>query len=63
MAYGNKIGVPFVIFLGEDEIAQGKVTLKNMRTGEQETMLEDEARTKIIRFQGQDDAIAPIREA
>ena len=62
MAYGNKIGVPFVIFLGEDEIAQGKVTLKNMRTGEQETMLEDEARTKIIRFQGQDDAIAPIRE-
>ena len=63
MAYGNKIGVPFVIFLGEDEIAQGKVTLKNMRTGEQETMLKDEARTKIILFQGQDDAIAPIREA
>ena len=62
MAYGNKIGVPFVIFLGEDEIAQGKVTLKNMRTGEQETMLKDEARTKIILFQGQDDAIAPIRE-
>ena len=63
MAYANKIGVPFVIFLGEDEIVQNKVTLKNMRTGAQETLDKDEARTKIILFQGQDDAIAPITEA
>ena len=63
MTYANKIGVPFVIFLGEDEIVQNKVTLKNMRTGAQETLNKDEARAKIILFQGQDDAIAPITEA
>lgn len=34
MMYANKIGVPYVIVLGEDEIANGKLQLKNMETGE-----------------------------
>ncbi|MGE3465700.1 MAG: histidine--tRNA ligase [Pyrinomonadaceae bacterium] len=38
MKYANVIGVPFVGILGESEIAEGKVTLKNMKTGEQETI-------------------------
>jgi histidyl-tRNA synthetase len=35
IGYADKLGVPFVIFLGEDEIANGTVSLKNMKNGEQ----------------------------
>jgi len=35
IGYADKLGVPFVIFLGEDEIASGTVSLKDMRSGEQ----------------------------
>jgi len=37
MSYADKIGVPFVALLGEDEIAQDKLTIKDMRSGEQFT--------------------------
>ena len=43
MAYADKLGIPFVIFLGEDEIAQGKCSVKNMTTGEQQTVTSNEA--------------------
>lgn len=33
--YANKIGVPYVAIIGEDEIAKKKISLKNMGTGEQ----------------------------
>ena len=35
MNYADKIGVPYVIFLGDDEIAAGMVACKDMKTGEQ----------------------------
>ena len=35
MAYADKLGVPFAVLLGEDEIAEGLCSVKNMRTGEQ----------------------------
>ena len=35
MNYADKIGVPYVIFLGDDEIAAGVVACKDMATGEQ----------------------------
>ena len=35
MAYANKLGVPFAVLLGEDEIAEGMCSVKNMETGEQ----------------------------
>ncbi len=35
MNYADKLGVPYVVFLGEDEIAQGVVACKDMKTGEQ----------------------------
>lgn len=38
IGYADKLGIPFVIFLGEDEIAQNVCALKNMATGEQEAM-------------------------
>ena len=43
MSYADKLGVPFAVLLGEDEIAQGKCSVKNMRTGEQVTLTAKEA--------------------
>lgn len=36
--YADQINVPYVCVLGETEIAANKVTLKNMKTGEQRTV-------------------------
>ena len=38
IGYADKLGIPFVIFLGEDEIAQNVCALKNMGTVEQEAV-------------------------
>ena len=35
MTYANKLGVPFAVLLGEDEIAAGCCSVKNMVSGEQ----------------------------
>ena len=35
MSYADKIGIPYAIFLGEDEINAGMCSVKDMRTGEQ----------------------------
>ena len=35
IGYADKLGIPYVIFLGEDEIANGTVSLKDMSSGEQ----------------------------
>ena len=35
MSYANAKQIPFVALAGDNEIAEGKVTLKNMSTGEQ----------------------------
>ena len=35
MKYANGIGVPYVLLIGEEEMASGQLTLKNMITGEQ----------------------------
>jgi len=35
MTYANKLGVPFAVLLGEDEIAEGMCSVKNMVSGEQ----------------------------
>ncbi|MBQ4294604.1 MAG: histidine--tRNA ligase, partial [Prevotella sp.] len=42
MAYANAKGIRFVALAGENEIAQGKVTIKNMDTGEQNTVTPEE---------------------
>jgi len=35
MSYASKLGFPYTVLIGEDEIAEGVVALKNMSTGEQ----------------------------
>ena len=47
MAYANKLGVPFVLLLGEDEISEGKCSVKNMRSGEQVKLTPAEAAAHI----------------
>lgn len=42
MAYANAKGIPFVVLAGESEISQGKVTLKNMLTGDQQLVSTEE---------------------
>lgn len=36
MEYANRRGIPFVAIVGGDELATRMVTLKDMRSGEQE---------------------------
>lgn len=42
MSYANAKAVPFVAIVGENEMQEGKVTLKNMATGEQALITPDE---------------------
>ena len=57
MNYANKLAIPFVLFLGEDEIAQGKASLKNMQSGEQTLLTTEEVVGKITA------ALAAVRAA
>jgi len=42
MSYANAKQIPFVALAGDNEIAQGKLTLKTMETGEQLLVTPDE---------------------
>ena len=42
MSYANAKHIPYVALTGENEIKEGKVTLKNMETGEQQLVTPDE---------------------
>ncbi len=48
MSYADKLKVPYVIFVGEDEIAEGVVSLKDMTTGEQRKLSVEDASVDII---------------
>jgi histidyl-tRNA synthetase len=41
--YASARGIPYVAVIGADELANGTVTVKNMKTGEQVTILRDQA--------------------
>ena len=43
MAYANKLGVPYAVLLGEDEVNEGVCSVKNMATGEQVKLTPAEA--------------------
>ena len=50
MSYCDKLGIPFAVLLGEDELNQGKCGVKNMATGEQLTLTAGEAADHILAF-------------
>ena len=41
--YANRLGIPYVIIIGEDEINNNVISLKNMESGEQETVSVEKA--------------------
>ena len=43
MKYANAVNIPFVAIIGESELAEGKMTLKNMATGEQQLVSVEDA--------------------
>ncbi len=62
MSYADKLGVPYILLLGEDEITQRKASLKDMRTGEQELLSAAEIIERIRLALASSAALAPIRE-
>ena len=46
--YADKLHIPYIIFLGEDEITAGTVSLKDLRTGEQITVPAQDASARIL---------------
>ena len=48
MSYADKLGVPYAVLLGEDELAEGKCSVKDMRTGQQVTVTPAEAAARIL---------------
>ncbi len=47
IGYADKLRIPYVVFLGEDEIARGECSVKDLRTGEQKSLPVEEAITLI----------------
>jgi len=43
MSYADKLGIPFVVFLGEDELSSGLISVKDMTSGKQEDLSPEEA--------------------
>ena len=62
MTYADRLGVPYAAFLGEDETAQGKVSLKDMRSGKQELLSTDEAVCAVLQTVEVSRDAAPIQE-
>ena len=48
MNYADKLSIPYVIFLGEDEIASGVVACKDMQTGEQTKLNREDTIARIL---------------
>ena len=49
MKYANDIGVPHVILIGSDEVRTGKLSVKNMQTGDQIVLTLDEIISKALK--------------
>ena len=47
IGYADKLGIPYVIFLGEDEIRENVIAVKDMDSGEQVKVFTDEAIARI----------------
>lgn len=47
MSYADSNKIPYVVIVGEDEMRERKVTLKNMQSGDQQLLTIDECLTKL----------------
>ena len=62
MTYANKLGVPYIVLLGDDEIAAGNCSVKDMRSGVQVTVSPAEAAQLILADKAKSAAAAVILE-
>lgn len=62
ISYADKLAIPYVIFLGEDEIRSGRVTVKDMQSGDQITVSPAMAAAGIREKLALTAGISPIRE-
>ena len=62
MSYADKMGFPFVVLLGEDEVNEGVVALKNMKTGEQVKLPASEAAAAVLAAVAELNSGAVIKE-
>ena len=62
MTYADRLGVPYAAFLGEDEISQGKVSLKDMTSGQQQLLPVEEALAAVLKALEANESAAPIQE-
>ena len=62
MGYADKLAVPFAVLIGEDEIKEGVLSVKDMATGEQVKLSPDEAAAYIAERVAAKNAGAVIRE-
>ena len=62
MSYADKLHIPYVAFLGEEEISQGVVKIKDMATGDQQALPPAQAVETIAAAMAARAAGKPIRE-
>ncbi len=63
MSYAGKLGFPYVVILGEDELAQGNVSVKDMDSGLQETISAEAAPAWISeKLRARTQGVLPIQE-
>jgi len=62
MGYADKLSIPYVLILGEDELNAGVAAVKNMTTGEQTLLTPDQAAEHILAGLAPRRCGAPIRE-
>ena len=42
LQYANSLGIPYVLFVGEEELKQGKVKIKDMNSGKEQFLTAEE---------------------
>jgi len=61
-AYADKLGIPYAVIIGEDEVAQGVVSVKDLKTGQQEAMTPAAAAERIAAAMAENKRIPVIKE-
>lgn len=62
MSYADKLGIPYVILIGEDEMAENVVAVKNMQSGNQEKLSFSDAAALIKKDMDERAKAAVIKE-
>lgn len=62
LAYADKLSIPYAVFLGEEELSQGVVKVKDLKTGEQTALAPQAAADLIARGVAERQSGTPIVE-